>query len=95
MSGHATEHDVGQVLFKTHLGAETTLLSNESLLTLGNNSMENLPEASGEEMICPEISNDQQILMHNFAYWLEGVILLSIGCPGILGMLKIAKSGKP
>ena len=49
-------------------------------------SMENQSEAFGEEMICPEISEDQGILLTDFAYWMEGVILLSIGCPGILGM---------
>ena len=63
------------------------MFSNESLVMLGNESMENQSEAFGEEMICPEISDDQSILLTDFAYWMEGVILLSIGCPGILGML--------
>ena len=65
------------------------MFSNESLVMLGNESiesMENQSEAFGEEMICPEISDDQSILLTDFAYWMEGVILLSIGCPGILGM---------
>ena len=63
------------------------MFSNESLVMLGNESMENQSEAFGEEMICPEISDDQSILLTDFAYWMEGVILLSIGCPGILGTL--------
>ena len=62
------------------------MFSNESLVMLGNESMENQSEAFGEEMICPEISEDQSVLLTDFAYWMEGVILLSIGCPGILGM---------
>ena len=74
------------VLVKTYQCAETTMFSNESLVMLGNESMENQSEAFGEEMICPEISDDQSILLTDFAYWMEGVILLSIGCPGILGM---------
>ena len=43
-------------------------------------------EATTDEIICPEITTDQNIFLKNFAYWIEGVILLSIGCPGILGM---------
>ena len=78
-----------RILVKTCLCAETKMFSNESLVMLGNESMEsmeNQSEAFGEEMICPEISEDQGVLLTDFAYWMEGVILLSIGCPGILGM---------
>ena len=58
----------------------TAVFSNESLL-IGNDTAKNL----AEELICPEIPESQQIFLKNFAYWIEGVILLSIGCPGILG----------
>ena len=75
------------------------VFSNESLENLGlaNTTMENLSEAiTGEaiddEIICPEITADQNIFLKNFAYWIEGVILLTIGCPGILGKYKHVKS---
>ena len=58
----------------------TAVFSNESLL-IGNDTTEHL----AEELICPEIPEVQQIFLKDFAYWIEGVILLSIGCPGILG----------
>ena len=75
------------------------VFSNESLENLGlaNTTMENLSEAiTGEviddEIICPEITADQNIFLKNFAYWIEGVILLTIGCPGILGKYNRVKN---
>ena len=78
----------------TEAAKATAVFSNESLENLGNATMENLSEAvaaAGEvaEMICPEITQQQNIFLKNFAYWIEGVILLSIGCPGILGMVHL------
>ncbi len=52
------------------------MLTNESLFAEPFNET---------ELICPEYGDDDNDFLEKLAFWIEGVVLCVIGCPGIFG----------